>query len=54
MKRKVYCPNCDYRLEIVEEGAAYAIVDGDHAVTSCPNCLVALAVEDGELKVDDE
>lgn len=47
-----YCPNCDKRLEIVEEDQVYAIVDNGQAVTSCPDCLIPLRVEGGVLVED--
>lgn len=49
---QVYCPNCDYRLELETHPGSYAILDG-HAVESCPMCLVGLVVVDGELAVGD-
>ena len=49
MTYSAYCPNCDYRLTIRDEDHYVIILDNDHAVTACPNCLLELDVQGGEL-----
>lgn len=48
------CPNCDYLLYVHDEDHYYTIrtPEGD-VVTSCPNCLIPLQLEDGVLVVDE-
>src|SRR5574339_446004 len=49
--RDNWCPNCDYRLLVVKDGKSYFIFENGHEITSCPNCLVKLYVDDnGDLR----
>ena len=50
-----YCPNCDYKLTITFDTIYEGIVeDNGHLVTSCPNCLQPLDVDNGKIIIIDK
>ena len=50
MTYTLYCPNCDTRITVEEEGAHYRLTDGNgHTITTCPGCMIELELEGGVL-----